>query len=261
MKDKTIGFIGGGRVTRIFLEGWERINFKCKKIIVSDSNEDVLNNLKKKFPEIEVSKDNQLPAEQEIVFLALHPPVIGDFLNQIKSSLKKESILISLAPKFTIQKIEEALCGFNRIIRMNPNAPSIINEGFNPVTFSNSFSKSEKNEIIKFFSLLGSSPEVEENKIEAFAVITAMGPTYFWFQLYELKRLAEYFGLNEEDIRCGLTKMINGATETMFRSSLTAGEIMDLVPVKPIGEAEENIKEIYNTKLNFIFNKIKPNNG
>ena len=257
MNNKTIGFIGGGRVTRIFLEGWESANFKCNKIIVSDSNADVLINLKKRFPDINVTDDNKLPAGQEVVFLALHPPAIGDFLNQIKTSLKNDSVLISLAPKFSILKISEALGGFNRIIRMNPNASSIINEGFNPVTFSESFSKSEKEELLKFFSLLGSSPEVDENKIEAFAVITAMGPTYFWFQLYELKKLAESFGLNEEDIKCGITKMITGTVDTMFKSNLAPEEVMDLVPTKPIGETEENIKEIYNLKLKAIFNKIK----
>jgi pyrroline-5-carboxylate reductase len=258
MNNKTFGFIGGGRITRIFLEGWEKTNFKCNKIVVSDSNVEVLNNLKKIFPAIEITNNNQLPAGQEMVFLALHPPAIGEFLNQIKTSFKKDPILISLAPKFTIQKISEALGGFNRIIRMNPNAPSIINEGFNPVTFSYSFTKSEKEELLEFFSLLGSSPEVDENKIEAFAVITAMGPTYFWFQLYELKKLAESFGLNEKEINNGITKMIIGAVDTLFKSELTTEEVMDLVPVKPIGEAEESIKEIYNSKITAIFNKIKP---
>ncbi len=259
MINKTIGFIGAGRVTRIFLEGWKRVNFEPKEIIVSDTNLDTLNNLKKDYSSIIISlNDNILPAKQDLVFVSLHPPVLGSFLNEIKNELKADSVLISLAPRFTIQKISEALGEFNRVIRMNPNAPSVINEGFNPVAFSNSFSTSEKEELQKLFSLLGSSPEVEESKIEAFAVITAMGPTYFWFQLYEMKRLAESFRLNEEDIKSGITKMISGAVDTMFNSNLTPEQVMDLVPVKPIGEAEENFKELYNSKLTAIFNKIKP---
>jgi len=259
MNSKTIGFIGAGRVTRIFLEGWKRVNFVPKEIIVSDTNPDTLNNLKKDFPSIIISLNNNiLPAKQDLVFVSLHPPVLGSFLNDIKNELKPEAVLISLAPKFTIQKFTETLNGFNRIVRMNPNAPSIINEGFNPVTFSNAFSESEKAKLQNLFKLLGFSPEVEENKIEAFALITAMGPTYFWFQLYELNKLAISFGLSDEDIKTGITKMMTGALDTMFNSGLTPEQVMDLVPVKPIGDAEENIKELYNSKLTSIFNKIKP---
>jgi pyrroline-5-carboxylate reductase len=259
MNSKTIGFIGAGRVTRIFLEGWKRVNFEPKEIIVSDINLETLNNLKMDFPSVKILHDNNiLPAKQDLVFVSLHPPVFGAFLNDIKNELKPESVLISLAPKFTLQKITEALNGFDRIVRMNPNAPSVINEGFNPVTYSDSFSAEEKDELQKLFKLLGSSPEVDENKIEAFAVITAMGPTYFWFQLYELSKLAKTFGLNDEDIKTGITKMMTGALETMFNSGLTAEQVMDLVPVKPIGDTEENIKELYNSKLTAIFNKIKP---
>jgi pyrroline-5-carboxylate reductase len=44
----------------------------------------------------------------------------------------------------------------------------------------------------------------------------------------------------------------------MFKSGLTPNEVMDLIPVKPIGEHEAQIAEIYKTKLIGLFEKIKP---
>ena len=44
----------------------------------------------------------------------------------------------------------------------------------------------------------------------------------------------------------------------MYKSGLTPQEVMDLIPVKPIGEHEAQITEIYNTKLIGLFEKIKP---
>ena len=38
---------------------------------------------------------------------------------------------------------------------------------------------------------------------------------------------------------------------------MSADEVKDLIPVKPIGEAEEQIKEIYETKLLGLYEKIK----
>jgi len=44
----------------------------------------------------------------------------------------------------------------------------------------------------------------------------------------------------------------------MFKSGLTPQEVMDLIPVKPIGEHEAQIAEIYKTTLTGLFEKIKP---
>jgi pyrroline-5-carboxylate reductase len=39
---------------------------------------------------------------------------------------------------------------------------------------------------------------------------------------------------------------------------LSPQEVMDLIPVKPIGEHELQITEIYNTRLIGLYDKIKP---
>jgi pyrroline-5-carboxylate reductase len=44
----------------------------------------------------------------------------------------------------------------------------------------------------------------------------------------------------------------------MFKSGLAQNEVIDLIPVKPIGENEAQINEIYRSKLPALFEKIKP---
>jgi pyrroline-5-carboxylate reductase len=44
----------------------------------------------------------------------------------------------------------------------------------------------------------------------------------------------------------------------MYKTDLTASQVIDLIPVKPIGEHEQQIAEIYKTKLIGLFEKIKP---
>ena len=50
----SIGFIGGGRVTKILLQGFKNKNVKFEKVVVTDTNPEVLANLKKQFPEIDI---------------------------------------------------------------------------------------------------------------------------------------------------------------------------------------------------------------
>ncbi len=258
MRDYTFGFIGAGRITRIMLDGFKRAGRLPQQIVVTDSNQEALNALERRFSNIDaVFNDTKKPSAQDIVFLALHPPAMSPVLNEIRPSICEKTIVVSLAPKITIDSISEHLGGFKRIIRLLPNAPSIVNAGFNPTVFSSAFSLEEKHDILSVFRVLGECPEVKEEMIEAYAITTAMGPTYFWFQLDELRKLGESFGLTSDDLRGGLKQMVIGAAKTMFESGLSATEVMDLIPVKPLAEDEAGIRSLYETKLNALFNKLK----
>jgi pyrroline-5-carboxylate reductase len=258
MSYQSMGFIGGGRITRIILEALNRKRMLPGTVVVSDTSMEVLQKLKARFPKIVISQGgNGKPAAQDVVFLALHPPAIGAGLGDIKASLKPGVVLVSLAPRLTIKALSEGLGGFNRVVRMIPNAPSIVNEGYNPVAFGPGITTEEKQALSRLFKKLGDCPEVDEAKLEAYAMITAMGPTYFWFQLYELLDLGKSFGLTDKQAWKAIKKMLKGAVETIDESGLTPEEVMDLIPVKPLGEDEAAIRNAYQAKLTVLYQKLK----
>jgi pyrroline-5-carboxylate reductase len=140
---------------------------------------------------------------------------------------------------------------------MIPNAASVVGAGYNPIAFSSTLSESDRSSLISLLSPLGQSPVVPDENLEAYAIVTAMGPTYLWFQLSALKELALGFGLDEVDAEAGIKSMVIGAAKTMFESGMSEEEVIDLIPVKPIGEDEPSITAIYNTKLQSLFEKLK----
>jgi pyrroline-5-carboxylate reductase len=258
MAGKTVGFVGAGRVARIILGGLKKAGRMPVKVVASDINADVLKQLQSAFPEARTFlNNNREAAAQDLVFLGLHPPALPSSLAEIKDCIKPGAIVISLAPKLSIARLTENLAGFDRIVRLIPNAASIIGEGYNPVAFSETLNLQEKEEIRKLLSLLGQCPEVAEDKLEAYAVVTAMGPTYLWFQWNELRNLAESFGMSAKEAQTGVAEMIYGAAKTLFGPSMSADEVMDLIPVKPLGEEEANIKAMYRARLEPLYKKLK----
>lgn len=192
MKFGSIGFIGGGRITRIFLGGWKRAGAMPENIIVGDPNAETLAKLKVDFPGITaVGGDNRRAAAQPVVVLAVHPPVMMAALRDL------------LAP-------------------------------------------------------LGECPEVAEPKLEAYALITGMGPTYLWFQFEALRELGRTFGLDDADLAPALKRMVCGAARALLESGLSPAGVMDLIPVKPLAEDEAAIRDCYQRRLLPLFEKIKP---
>src|ERR1035441_10108277 len=166
MSNRSVGFIGGGRITRNFLEGWTRARKLPASITVSDPNAETLTKLKARFPAIRTTPDSAQAAAGEIVFLAVHPPVLEEVTAVIKGALKPQALVVSLAPKFTLAKLSGLLGGFARLARVIPNAPSIVNFGFDPVAFAPVLSAADKTEITNLLAPLGECPEVAEEMLD-----------------------------------------------------------------------------------------------
>ena len=257
MKTQTLGFIGGGRVTKIILQALQNKKVEFDSIAVYEPNKETVAGLKKQFPEITPAATPQEAAKQDIVFLAVHPPVMMETLGNIKDTVSADTVVISLAPKIPIAKMEELLPA-KRIVRMIPNATSYINKGYNPVTFSSAFTPEEKKALMKILKKAGKTMEVEEQMLEGYAIVSAMLPTYFWFQWKKMEEIAMKTGFSEADAKKVIGDTLKRSLKLYYKSELSPEEVIDLIPVKPIGDHEAEIEQMLETKLLGLYEKIKP---
>lgn len=258
---RSIGFLGGGRVTRILLQAFANRNLSFDCIKVFDRDPDKLQKIASFYPSFHVADTaSEVASSCRLVFLALHPQDLLSALQEISSYINPDAIIISLAPKITINQIQSTLGKPNSVIRMIPNAPSIINKGYNAVAFSEDIKKNkELNTLLcNFFSSLGECTETDEKNLEAYAVITGMGPTYLWFQFHELIKIAKELGLDENEARDAIAHMVKGSIDTLLNSNLTYEDVLDLIPFHPFGQHHETIRKIYQETLTKIYQKIKP---
>ncbi|MBC7185941.1 MAG: NAD(P)-binding domain-containing protein [Calditrichaeota bacterium] len=255
----TLGFIGGGRVTRLLLEGLRRADGLPRQVVVYDPEVNNIERLSTIVGDLLVKADNSRAVAEvaDWVFLAVHPPVAAEVCGQIKSALKRDATLISLIPTIRLHHLSGMLNGFNRIVRMIPNAPSMIGRGYNPVVYSDGLTAGDRSSLVSLFRHWGESPEVPEEHLEAYAIVTGMGPTYFWFQWLELMRLGTEFGLSEPGAREAMAAMLHGAVDAMFHSQLPAEQVLDLIPVHPLKNDEEAIRQIFQNRLGSLYQKLK----
>lgn len=257
MKIHSLGFIGGERITRIFLQGLSNKNALPRSIKIFEPNVETLNALQTVFPEVVAAESASDASTQEMVMIAIHPPVVREILPEIKGTISPKTIVVSLAPKITLDTLASVL-PTKKLARMIPNATSYVNQGYNPLSFTPGFPSEVKQPLLNLLSQLGTTFEVEESKLEAYAIVSAMLPTYFWFQWREIEKLGEQMGLTSQENKDAIQQTLLAAIELYFSSGLNRKDVIDLIPVKPIGEHESQISEIYQNKLTSLFQKIKP---
>ncbi len=256
--NKTFGFIGGGRVTWMLLERLKRQSYLPAKILVNDPDNVALEKVISIAPiSIHSADQTQIAQEADLIVLAVHPPQIDVVCHHLTAKMKPEAIILSLIPTVRCSTLQQKLGNFSRIVRMIPNAPSIIGKGYNPVCLAESLSEKDRAFLRVLFEHWGQSHEVPEEHLEAYAIITGMGPTYFWFQWQELQRLAQQFGISEEQSKYAITEMVKGAVDTLYHSGLTADQVLDLIPSYPLKKNEEEIRQIFSDRLMGLWEKLR----
>ena len=88
-------------------------------------------------------------------------------------------------------------------------------------------------------------------------MISAMGPTYMWFQWQALRELAEEFGLGSQAADEAILKMVMGAAECLLAHGRDPDNVIDMVPVKPLQPDEEVFRSAYATRLVALYQKLK----
>jgi pyrroline-5-carboxylate reductase len=252
---ESVSFIGSGRVARIMLGGWKKANALPQVILAYDVNPVAVAALQTEFPVVAMATLDEA-AGADLVFGALHPPAMPEMLASIAGKLKENAIFCSLSPKVKLATLKEKLRGFSRLARMNPNSPGVVGKGFNPIAFAEELPVTARSELLNLLKPLGQSPQVEENLLESYAVISAMGPTYFGFQFAEVEKLANVFGLAPEAAREAMRAMLHGTVDMLFASDLPREKALDLVPVRPLAEHEAEIAGMLQKQIGGVYAKL-----
>ena len=135
-----IGFIGAGSMGGALIEGFIKSGIDKKNIIASVKTKEKKESLEKNIG-IKVYNDNKKVArESDILFIAVKPYMFENISKEIKSNIKKETIIISVAASIKNKELIK-LFETKKIIRIMPNTPVKTCNGFIAVVESDSIEK------------------------------------------------------------------------------------------------------------------------
>ncbi|GEN81387.1 pyrroline-5-carboxylate reductase family protein [Actinotalea fermentans] len=243
----SVGFVGAGRVARILLGGWARAGVLPTDVRVVDPDPAAVERLLAAEPTARAA-DLAEVAAADVVLVGVHPPAMSQAMADLAPVLGPDTVVVSLAPVARIATLAAAL-GDRQLARVIPNAPSIVGAGFNPVAFAPTATPGTRALVLGLLAPLGEAPEVADEDLEAYAVLTAMGPTYLWKQLYALLDVADGAGLAPDAAAHALAAMVTGALRTMADAGLAADAVQDLIPAKPLAEPVATMSAAYGEVL------------
>ena len=186
-----------------------------------------------------VNQETQIPyleanievAQQcKYVVLAIKPQFFSQVFDQLKNTITKDHVIISIAAGITIQRIKDAFGDSARIVRAMPNTPAMVEKGMTGIAYSeDEFSDEEKTVIDRFFRSFGKYEIFEEKLMNAVICANGSSPAYVYMFIEALADSVVAYGITREQAYVLAAQTVLGAAAMVLETGEHPGKLKDQV--------------------------------
>ena len=236
-----LGFIGTGKIASSVITGICKSKIKFNKILVSERNKTVAQNLNKKFKKVTIAKNNQQIVDDcNWVFLSVTPSVGEKIIKNLK--FKSNQTIISFISTITLARLKKDIKVRAQIVRAIPLPPISLKKGPVPICPPN-------RKVKEFFNHLGTTVEIknEKSSINFWSTSGMMAP------FYELLRVMTDWlvkrGVKRDNAQKYITSLFLALSEDAVVNSKLNLKHLVKESQTPRGLNEQGVKELTKAKF------------
>ena len=226
-----IGFIGCGNMATSIIKGIIRKQIiDAENIIASAKTKATLDRVQKELG-VKVSTDNlEVTENSDILVLAVKPQYYPEVIAQIKDVVRKEQIVISIAPGKTLDWLQEQFGGAVRLVRTMPNTPALLGEGMTGMAYEESrYNEEEKAVLCGIFEACGRLEVVDERMMDAVGCVSGCSPAYVYMFIEALADGAVKYGLPRAKAYQMAAQTVLGSAKMVLETGKHPGQLKDEV--------------------------------
>ena len=246
--DKKIAFLGGGNMAEALIKGMLSADVaKSSQMLVADTSADRREYLRKYG--IGIAKSNREAAQEAgIVLLCVKPQAMDSVLGEIASAADSTKLVISIAAGITISRIEKALTGNPRVIRVMPNTPALVLAGAAAIAAGTNAAQDDLVIAQEIFTAVGRAVVVEEKLMDAVTGLSGSGPAYVFMIIDALSDAGVKAGLPRQLALELAAQTVYGSAKMVLETKEHPGKLRDMV-TSPGGTTIEGLHALEKGKL------------
>ena len=226
---KKVGFIGSGNMAIAIMQGIISSGFaKAQEIIMSDKSDAALE--KAKAAGTEVTTDNIKVAEQSaILILAVKPHFYSSVISEIAKVIPKETIVVTIAPGQTLEKLSSELVANTKIVRCMPNTPAMVCEGMTAACKNDNVTQTEFENVLTMLRSFGKAEAVDEGMMNAVIAVSGSAPAYVYMFIEAMADAAVMAGMPRKQAYQFAAQAVYGSAKMVLETGIHPGELKDMV--------------------------------
>lgn len=174
------------------------------------------------------SEDGHEAAEADVVLLAVKPNLIPEVAKRIGSFSPKGTV-ISIAAAVTISQLASYFPEGTRLVRVMPNTPASVGEGFAAIAGSPASTEEDLNKVSAIFNALGKSAVVTERQVDEIGALAGAGPAYAFVIIDALSDAGVNIGLPRKVAIEAAAQTLYGAAKMVLETGKHPAELRDQV--------------------------------
>lgn len=247
---KKIGFIGGGNMGGAIIGGIISSKFfDALDILVYDKNAQALKNLNKTYG---INTDYTLSdvIKADIIFLSIKPNIIYSVIDEIKGTVNKNAVIVSIAAGQSIEKLTKAFENPSlKLVRVMPNTPALVKEGMSAVSLNDVMQKRENKEdvqiVMDILTGFGKAEIVPETLMDTVTGVSGSSPAYIFMLIEAMADAAVMGGMPRNQAYTFAAQSVLGSAKMVLELDKHPGELKDMV-CSPGGTTIEAVKILEN---------------
>lgn len=239
-----IGFIGLGNMASAIIDGILKSgSISATSILGSDSFQGALVSAKERFG-IQVCDNNVKVAEQvDVLFLAVKPQFLDGVLDEIRSAVTSDKLVICMAAGKTLSWLEERFLEGTKVVRIMPNTSAIVGESCTAICQGSFATDKDVSLAEQLCQSFGSTYVVTENLMDVFSAIGGASPAFAFLYMEALADGAVANGMPRQMAYEIAAQATMGAAKLMKESKKHPGELKDMV-CSPGGTTIEGVSAL-----------------
>ncbi|MFQ9613905.1 MAG: pyrroline-5-carboxylate reductase, partial [Clostridium butyricum] len=221
---------------------------KSEEIIVSTKTEASSKKLRDEFKVATTLDSKTVAKESETIILAVKPNMYKSVVEEIKSELTEDKLIITIAAGISIENMEEWLGDDLKIIRTMPNTPALVGQAMSAVCPNKNVSEEELKYCINIFESFGECEVLEEKYFDGFIAVAGSSPAYVFMFIEAMADGAVKLGIPRAKAYKMAAQSVLGSAKMVLETGKHPGELKDMV-CSPAGTTIDAVVEL--EKLGF----------
>lgn len=236
----TLGVIGCGNMGSAIVKGvLDNGLVSPEKMVICDRSGKNFGLFEKRG--VRCTEDQSLACGEQYLLLAIKPQGMPKLCEEIREKIPQDTVIISIAAGFSLDRLSGMLGNERPIIRAMPNTPAMVGMGMTAVCPGRNVSEQQTEKVVQLFSATGNVRKCEEAWIDAVVGICGSAPAYVFMFIDALADAGVAEGMPRKDALEFAENAVMGSAALALKTGMHPGELKDMV-CSPAGTTIEAVR-------------------
>lgn len=234
--EKQFAVIGAGNIGRILLARLRHAGVPETNMVVCDSDAERASAVAERYGVRAATLHEEVVCQADVWLVSTSPGSVADVVKALAGTMQPGQIVVSFAAAVPVSRLEALVPTGVSVVRIMPNAPSLVGQGMNPVVYGVSATPNARSLAEAVLATLGDSVEVTDEQVNWCVGLSGAAMRSLVPVLEGMAQAGVEAGLSESDARRIAAQVMLGTAAIALETDLSWEEIKGLTPMQTVDE-------------------------